>query len=124
MTNPKRIALFPGTFDPMTIGHVNIIERSMQLFDEIHIGIGHNTGKSTLFPLEKRLEWIKEIFKNNPKISPAAVLSSVAAEMAKPRVAKSAKRTENRLEDGRRKYVNSSLKKHVYKAFSHSRARN
>lgn len=68
MTNTKRIALFPGTFDPITIGHLNIIERAMTLFDEIHVGIGHNAGKSTLFPLEQRIAWISEMFKDNPKV--------------------------------------------------------
>jgi pantetheine-phosphate adenylyltransferase len=64
----KRIALFPGTFDPITVGHVNIITRAMSLFDEIVIGIGHNSNKATLFPLETRLSWIEQIFKNEPKI--------------------------------------------------------
>jgi pantetheine-phosphate adenylyltransferase len=64
----KKIALFPGTFDPITIGHVNIIERALPLFDEIVVGIGHNSSKSTLFPLEKRIQWITEIYKNEPKI--------------------------------------------------------
>ena len=67
----KRIALFPGTFDPITVGHVNIVERALHLFDEIVIGIGHNSSKNTLFPLEKRLEWIQEIFKNEPKVRAA-----------------------------------------------------
>lgn len=64
----KRIALFPGTFDPITIGHVNIIERAMHLFDEIHIGIGLNVGKTTLFPLEQRIAWIEEYYAKVPKI--------------------------------------------------------
>jgi pantetheine-phosphate adenylyltransferase len=64
----KRIALFPGTFDPITIGHLNLIERAMHLFDEIVIGIGNNTNKSTLFTLEQREGWINEIFRNQPKI--------------------------------------------------------
>lgn len=64
----KRIALFPGTFDPITIGHVNIVERAMHLFDEIVIGIGHNSSKTTLFALEERENWIREIFKQEPKI--------------------------------------------------------
>jgi pantetheine-phosphate adenylyltransferase len=68
-TNVKRIALFPGTFDPITIGHVNIIERGLPLFDEIIIGIGHNANKSTLFELEQRLAWINKIFDNIPKVS-------------------------------------------------------
>lgn len=57
----SRIALFPGTFDPITVGHVNILERALNLFDEIIIGIGHNSSKVTLFPLEKRIAWITEI---------------------------------------------------------------
>jgi pantetheine-phosphate adenylyltransferase len=65
----KRIALFPGTFDPITIGHVNLVERAMHLFDEIVIGIGHNSSKSTLFTLEQREQWIKAIFENAPKVS-------------------------------------------------------
>jgi pantetheine-phosphate adenylyltransferase len=67
----KRIALFPGTFDPITIGHVNIIERALPLFDEIVVGIGHNSTKTTLFPLDQRLNWINEIFKDSPKVTVA-----------------------------------------------------
>lgn len=64
----KRIALFPGTFDPITVGHINLIDRAMHLFDEIVIGIGHNSTKSTLFSLEQRENWIKDLFNNQPKI--------------------------------------------------------
>ncbi len=64
----KRIALFPGTFDPITIGHVNLVERALHLFDEIIIGIGHNSSKSTLFSLEQRMFWIEQIFKPEGKI--------------------------------------------------------
>lgn len=65
----KRTALFPGTFDPITIGHVNLVERAMHLFDEIVIGIGHNSTKSTLFTLEQREQWIRDIFSAQPKVS-------------------------------------------------------
>jgi len=68
MANTKRIALFPGTFDPITVGHVNLVERALHLFDELYIGIGHNSTKSTLFTLEQRTAWIGEIFKTEKKI--------------------------------------------------------
>ena len=55
----KRIAVFPGSFDPITLGHVNVIERCASLFDEIIIGIGTNTSKNYMFPLEQRVEWCK-----------------------------------------------------------------
>ena len=66
MTN---IAVFPGTFDPITVGHEDIINRSSPLFDEIIVAIGINTKKTTLFPIETRIEWIQKTFANNPKIS-------------------------------------------------------
>lgn len=64
----KRIALFPGTFDPITIGHANIVERAMPLFDEIVIGIGTNSNKSTLFPIGQREAWISEMYKNHKNV--------------------------------------------------------
>jgi len=64
----QRIALFPGTFDPVTIGHLDIINRSLPLFDKLIIGIGHNVNKQPMFSDEQRLEWIREIYKDNPKV--------------------------------------------------------
>lgn len=55
-------ALFPGTFDPITLGHTEIIERGLQLFDEIIIGVGVNSAKQTMFSLEQRILWIQEYF--------------------------------------------------------------
>jgi pantetheine-phosphate adenylyltransferase len=57
-----RIALFPGSFDPITIGHVDVITRSLDLFDKIIVGVGHNTQKQYMFPLQDRIQWIKDSF--------------------------------------------------------------
>ncbi len=65
----KRIAVFPGSFDPITKGHESIIKRAIPLFDEIIIGIGENAEKDAYFPIEKRIEWIEKIFSNYPGIS-------------------------------------------------------
>lgn len=65
----QRIAVFAGTFDPITLGHVDIVKRGLHLFDSIIIAVGVNTKKQNLFPVEKRIEWIRNIFKNEPKIS-------------------------------------------------------
>lgn len=65
----KRICLFPGTFDPVTLGHVDIITRAVSLFDEIVVGIGTNSNKTTMFSEKKRKEWLEKIFINEPKIS-------------------------------------------------------
>ncbi|MCU7694127.1 pantetheine-phosphate adenylyltransferase [Haoranjiania flava] len=66
-----RIALFPGTFDPITLGHVDIINRSLDLFDKIVIGIGTNVNKTPMFSAERRVEWIEEIYKDEPRVSAA-----------------------------------------------------
>ena len=65
----KRIAVFPGSFDPITKGHESIILRGLPLFDEIIVAIGLNADKSAYFPVEKRLQWISEVFKDIPKIT-------------------------------------------------------
>lgn len=64
----QRIALFPGTFDPITIGHLDIICRSLSLFDKVVIGIGRNANKLPMFTEEQRLKWIKDIYKDNPQV--------------------------------------------------------
>jgi len=65
----SRIALFPGSFDPITLGHVDIIERAVPLFDEIKIAVGTNSAKNYLFSLEQRVQWIEQTFAHEPKIS-------------------------------------------------------
>ncbi len=64
----KRIAVFPGTFDPITKGHVDILLRAVPLFDEIVVAIGSNSVKNSLFDLDLRLGWLKDVFRNHPKI--------------------------------------------------------
>ena len=63
-----RICLFPGTFDPITLGHIDIINRALPLFDKVVIGIGRNVNKTPMFTEEQRLQWIKDIYINEPKI--------------------------------------------------------
>lgn len=61
-------ALFPGSFDPITLGHYDIILRGIHLFDEIVVAIGINAEKKYMFSLEKRQQFVKEAFKNEPKV--------------------------------------------------------
>ena len=67
-----RICLFPGTFDPVTLGHIDIIDRALPLFDKLIIGIGRNSNKAPMFSEEKRLAWLKEIYKNDDKVDALA----------------------------------------------------
>jgi len=64
-----KCAVFPGSFDPITLGHLDIIERSIPLFDEIIIGVGTNSEKKYMFPLNKRMAFIEETFSEYKSIS-------------------------------------------------------
>ncbi len=77
-----RICLFPGTFDPLTLGHVDIINRAVPLFDKIIVGIGLNTSKAPMFSAEQRLQWIKEIYKNEPRVE-GAIYEGLTVEFCK-----------------------------------------
>ena len=67
----SRICLFPGTFDPLTLGHVDIINRAIPLFDKIVVAIGSNVAKAPMFSVQQRVAWIKEIYKDEPKVQGA-----------------------------------------------------
>jgi len=77
-----RICLFPGTFDPVTLGHVDIINRSLPLFDKVVVAVGKNSSKATMFTPEKRLEWIQSIYKNEEKVE-GAVYEGLTVDFCK-----------------------------------------
>lgn len=78
----QRICLFPGTFDPITVGHLDIINRSLDLFDKVYIGIGRNASKVPMFSEEQRIEWIHEIFKDEPRVE-AVVYDGLTVDCCK-----------------------------------------
>lgn len=65
----SRICLFPGTFDPVTLGHTDIIDRALPLFDKLIIGIGCNVNKQPMFSEQQRLEWLNAIYQSNDKVT-------------------------------------------------------
>ena len=65
----KKIALFPGTFDPITLGHADLVDRALKIFDELIIGVSTADGKNTLLVLDKRMELINKIYSDNPRVS-------------------------------------------------------
>lgn len=67
----SRICLFPGTFDPVTLGHVDIVNRAMPLFDKIIIGVGLNAAKAPMFSADQRLQWINEIYEGVDQVEGA-----------------------------------------------------
>ena len=65
----NKIALFPGSFSPFSLGHQSVVEIALPLFDKIVIGIGSNCDKDEFFSIRKRKEWIKKVYKNNNKVT-------------------------------------------------------
>ena len=67
-----RIAVYPGSFDPITNGHMNLIERALELFDRLIVAVAHNPNKSALFSVEERVEMIRIALKNDPRVTAAS----------------------------------------------------
>jgi len=63
-----KIAVYPGSFDPITNGHINLIERALHIFDKLIVAVAINAAKTPLFTVEERCEMIKEVTKNNPSV--------------------------------------------------------
>lgn len=64
----EKIAVFPGSFDPFTVGHESIVLRGLDLFDRIIVAIGHNTTKNSRFSVDQRIRMVQEIFANTPQV--------------------------------------------------------
>ena len=64
----SKIAVFPGSFDPITVGHVELVQRALPFFEKIIVAIGINSQKSTLFDFDQRMDWLKAVFKDEPKV--------------------------------------------------------
>lgn len=64
----SRKALFPGSFDPFTRGHESVVRKALPLFDKVVVAIGQNSSKQSYFELEKRSQWIRQAFANEPKV--------------------------------------------------------
>ncbi|MBD89171.1 MAG: pantetheine-phosphate adenylyltransferase [Deltaproteobacteria bacterium] len=79
----ERIALCPGSFDPVTNGHVGIIRRSLRLFDRVVVAVTVNPSKKSLFTLEERMQFIKESFPNEPRLSVQSLEGLLAIEASK-----------------------------------------
>lgn len=77
-----RIGFFPGTFDPVTFGHLDIIERALPLYDKLYIGIGINANKQPMFSAETRVQWLNELFKNESKVE-AVIYEGLTVECCK-----------------------------------------
>ncbi|MFT3740466.1 MAG: pantetheine-phosphate adenylyltransferase [Breznakibacter sp.] len=65
----KKTAIFPGSFDPFTIGHENVVRRALDLFDNIIVAVGYNSNKKDFFSVQQRVEWINAVFADEPRVT-------------------------------------------------------
>ena len=78
----KRYAMFPGTFDPPTLGHVDIIKRSAEMYEKVYVVVADNINKKTMFSAQERLEMIEEIFKGSSNIT-VCIWNGLVVDFAK-----------------------------------------
>ncbi|MCT4588663.1 MAG: pantetheine-phosphate adenylyltransferase [Carboxylicivirga sp.] len=64
-----KVAIFPGSFDPFTVGHEDVVRRGLSLFDKIIIAVGYNSNKKDFFPLEDRMKWIRDVFEGDERVT-------------------------------------------------------
>jgi pantetheine-phosphate adenylyltransferase len=63
-----KVAIYPGSFDPITYGHIDIVERALEIFDKVIVAIAHNAEKRSLFTVEERLKMVRKIFEHTPRV--------------------------------------------------------
>jgi pantetheine-phosphate adenylyltransferase len=120
-------AIFPGTFDPFTNGHLDIVTRGLKIFDEIVVAIGVNSGKQHLFTLDQRTAWLEELFTNEPRVSvihyeglTATFAESIGAQF----ILRGLRTTQDFMYEQQIAYVNEDLTAHVQSVFVMSDQKN
>ena len=113
-------AIFPGTFDPVTMGHLDIVERGLKMFDEVVVSIGINADKKHLFTLDQRTLWLKKLFESNPRVSvmhyeglTATFAESIGAEF----ILRGLRTTQDFTYEQQIAYVNEDLTRSVQSVF-------
>lgn len=82
MTGANKVAVFPGSFDPFTIGHHSLVVKALALFDKVVIAVGQNSTKTPAFPLEQRLASIQKLYNNQPKVN-VVTFSGLTVDLCK-----------------------------------------
>ena len=78
-----KTAIYPGSFDPITFGHIDIVERAAALFDKVILGVAESQSKNPLFSVDERIDLIAEIFKDNPKIEVLGYAKKLTVDLAR-----------------------------------------
>ena len=81
-----KTAIYPGSFDPITFGHIDIVERAATLFDKVILGVAESKSKNPLFSVDERMELISDIFKSNSKIEVLGYSRQLTVDLARERL--------------------------------------
>ncbi|NTW62557.1 MAG: pantetheine-phosphate adenylyltransferase [Chlorobiaceae bacterium] len=110
----KRKAIYPGTFDPFTNGHLDVLDRALNIFDEVEVVIGENSQKKTLFTVNDRLEMIREVVCEFPSVSVAVLHDGLLADYARQAGARAIVRGVRQVKDFEYEFQMSLLNRHLY----------
>ena len=117
----ERVAVYPGTFDPITMGHLDILNRAMDLFDRVIVAVARHPGKNPLFSLEERLQMIRDCFKGTDKQIEVEAVSGLLVEYAYQKGAKTIVRGLRAVSDFEYEFqlalMNRRLERHVETMF-------
>ncbi len=117
----ERVAVYPGTFDPITMGHLDILNRALELFDRVIVAVARHPGKKPLFSLDDRLQMIRECFKGNDKRIEVEEVSGLLVEYAYQKGAKTIVRGLRAVSDFEYEFqlalMNRRLERHVETVF-------
>ena len=110
----KSKAIYPGTFDPFTNGHLDVLDRALNIFDEVEVVIGENSQKKTLFTVNERLEMIREIVIEFPGVTVAVLHDGLLANYARQVEARAIVRGVRQVKDFEYEFQMSLLNRHLY----------
>ena len=111
-TEGERKVLFPGSFDPFTLGHADLVERGLRLFDELVIAVGYNERKAGWLPVEERIRALEELYRDEPRIrvvSHTGLTAELAAQLGATAILRGVRNTEDFLYEQQQAEVNRCL---------------
>ncbi len=110
----KQSAIYPGTFDPFTNGHLDVLERALNIFEEVTVVIAENSQKSALFSIEERLAMIREVIRDYKGVDVKVLKSGLLADYARQLGAKAIVRGVRQVKDFEYEFQMSLLNRHLY----------
>lgn len=120
-------AIFPGTFDPFTNGHLDIVTRGLKIFDEVVVAIGVNSGKQHLFTLDQRTIWLEKLFADEPRVTVVhyeGLTATFAESIGAQFILRGLRTTQDFMYEQQIAYVNEDLTAHVQSVFVMSDQKN